>query len=83
MTTIGHFQIVTCCGDFVKNVDYPVDMGRFLKYDWADFDVANDYWSDVLNAAGIENYECQGCYDLAYKVRFIGYTDHEGRHDYE
>ena len=52
---VGHFRVVTCCGDPIDDIDLNIDMGQFFKYDWADFDVADEYRVQVLDAACIKN----------------------------
>ena len=68
---LAEFNIVTCCGDFVKTVTIPVDAECV---DWDAWNIGKKYEVDVLCAGGRTNYQCQGCYDWAFRVEFVGWV---------
>lgn len=65
------FEIVTCTSGHVDFVDFDVP-AEFT--DWDDFDLCIEFVGEVLSAAGLTNYKCDGCYDSAYRVKFVGWV---------
>ncbi len=64
-TKIAKFEIRRCHGTFVDFVEIPVCT------DIDECDLRYEYTSEVLDAAGIVNYTCDGCYDQAYRAEFV------------
>ncbi len=61
--------IKRCFGKLVCFVEIAID---------ADIDedsVRYEYTSEALDAAGITNYTCDGCYDQAYRVKFVEWVE--------
>lgn len=54
-----------CCGRPVETVDFefPADAAERSGYA-----IRYEYEGDILRAAGLENYRCDGCGDRAYST---------------
>ena len=68
MTKRAKFSVRRCHGSFVEfvEVDIPAEYN-----DCSGDDLRYEYGCEVLSAAGITNYTCDGCYDQAYHVEFV------------
>ncbi len=78
---LGKFDICNCTGGFVVGLQLEVSADIAAKYDsgdYAEWDVANEYAGEAFSAAGITNYKCEGCYDSAYRVTFLGWMEKAG-----
>jgi len=65
---LAEFNINNCCGRCVDKVVIPVDDDCIDKYE---SDIGYEYTYDVLAAAGLRQRVCEGCYNDAYRVRFV------------
>ena len=82
------FEVRNCTGGLVETVEWDVADDIAEEYHrndgdglWSDWDLANEYTGRIFEAAGIKNYQCDGCYDSAYRVNFVGFIGEAGCND--
>jgi len=64
------FELQDCRGRPILSVVLPV-----VKHDdYTGFDYATKHNGRVLNAAGVSQFVCDGCYDSYYRVKFLEFV---------
>lgn len=66
------FEVEGCCGDHVAFVEIEVSDDH---KDWEGWELQSEYGREALDAAGIVNFQCEGCYDSAYRAKFVEWAD--------
>ncbi len=69
---LAEFSVVNCTGEHVKTINF--DVPDTLK-GWCEIDIAHELSGQVLLCAGITNYRCEGCYDSAFRVKFVKWVN--------
>ena len=64
----ARFELQDCRGRPIVSVILPC----VYRPDYADCDYAAKHAGRVLDAAGVRQFVCDGCYDHFYRVKFLG-----------
>lgn len=61
------FDVYTCTGTRLASVNLDV------PFNGDDLSVHAEHEQDAIRAAGFNNRVCDGCYDDAYRAKFVGW----------